>query len=62
MTLPPDLIKIVARVQEKRQSFLEYNFGTLKDDALKTSVRTLSQNDKSMKVREAALEALKVIG
>jgi len=36
MTLPPDLIKIVARVQEKRQSFLEYNFGTLKDDALKT--------------------------
>ena len=34
----------------------------LKDDALKTSVQTLSRNDKSMKVREAALEALKVIG
>ncbi len=34
----------------------------LKDDTLKTSVRTLSEHDKSMKVREAALEALKVIG
>jgi HEAT repeat protein len=34
----------------------------LKDDTLKTSVRTLSQNDKSLKVREAALEALKVMG
>ncbi|HEV3141137.1 MAG TPA: HEAT repeat domain-containing protein, partial [Vicinamibacterales bacterium] len=35
---------------------------TLKDEALKTSVRSLSEHDKSMKVREAALEALKVIG
>jgi len=35
---------------------------TLKDDALKTSVTTLSQTDRSMKVRQAALEALKVIG
>ena len=35
---------------------------TLKDDALKTSVATLSQTDRSMKVRQAALEALKVIG
>jgi len=34
----------------------------LKDDTLKTSVRSLSEHDKSMKVREAALEALKVIG
>src|SRR5713226_5899508 len=35
---------------------------TLKDDALKPSVTTLSQTDRSMKVRQAALEALKVIG
>ena len=35
---------------------------TLKDDALKPSVTTLSQQDRSMKVRQAALEALKVIG
>ena len=35
---------------------------TLKDGALKTSVTTLSQTDRSMKVRQAALEALKVIG
>ena len=34
----------------------------LKDGALKTSVQSLSEHDKSMKVREAALEALKVIG
>jgi hypothetical protein len=34
----------------------------LKDGALKPSVATLSQQDKSMKVREAALEALKQIG
>ena len=35
---------------------------TLKDDSLKPSVTTLSQTDRSMKVRQAALEALKVIG
>jgi HEAT repeat protein len=35
---------------------------TLKDDALKPSVTTLSQSDRSMKVRQAALEALKVMG
>lgn len=35
---------------------------TLKDDSLKPSVTTLSQQDRSMKVRQAALEALKVMG
>jgi hypothetical protein len=35
---------------------------TLKDDALRPSVTTLSQQDRSMKVRQAALEALKVMG
>jgi HEAT repeat protein len=35
---------------------------TLKDEALKPSVMTLSQQDRSMKVRQAAIEALKVIG
>jgi HEAT repeat protein len=35
---------------------------TLKDPSLKPLVSTLSQQDRSMKVREAALEALKVIG
>jgi hypothetical protein len=35
---------------------------TLKDDTLKPSVTTLSQSDRSMKVRQAALEALKVMG
>jgi HEAT repeat protein len=34
----------------------------LKDEALKPTVAALSQQDKSMKVREAALEALKQIG
>jgi HEAT repeat protein len=34
---------------------------TLKDDALKPIVTTISQQDKSMKVRGAALEALKAI-
>ena len=33
--------------------------GALKDDALKASVTSLSQEDRSMKVREAAIEALK---
>jgi signal transduction histidine kinase len=36
MDFPPDLAKIATRVQEKRQAFKEYKFGTLKDDALKT--------------------------
>jgi len=35
---------------------------TLKDESLKPSVTTLSQQDRSMKVRQAALEALKVMG
>ena len=35
---------------------------TLKDETLKASVTSLSQQDRSMKVRQAALEALKVIG
>src|SRR6185295_9984659 len=35
---------------------------TLKEEALKASVTTLSQQDRSMKVRQAAMEALKVIG
>jgi HEAT repeat protein len=35
---------------------------TLKDEALKASVTTLSRQDRSMKVRQAAMEALKVIG
>jgi HEAT repeat protein len=35
---------------------------TLKDESLKPSVMTLSQQDRSMKVRQAALEALKVMG
>lgn len=34
----------------------------LKDDALRPQVTALSQQDRSMKVRQAALEALKVIG
>ena len=35
---------------------------SLKDDALKASVDSLSQQDRSMKVRQAAMEALKVMG
>ncbi len=35
---------------------------TLKDEQLKASVNALSQRDRSMKVRQAALEALKVMG
>ena len=34
----------------------------LKDEALKAPVTTLSQQDRSMKVRQAAIEALKVMG
>jgi hypothetical protein len=34
----------------------------LKDDALKSTVSTLSQSDRSLKVREVALEALKIMG
>ena len=34
----------------------------IKDAALKPAIETLSQQDRSMKVRQAALEALKVIG
>jgi HEAT repeat protein len=35
---------------------------TLKDDTLKASVTNLSQQDRSMKVRQAAIEALRVMG
>jgi HEAT repeats len=35
---------------------------TLRDESLRPSVTTLSQNDRSLRVREAALEALKVMG
>ena len=35
---------------------------TLKDESLKPSVTNLSRSDRSMRVRQAALEALKVIG
>ena len=35
---------------------------TLKDDELRPSVGELSQSDRSLKVRQAALEALKVMG
>jgi HEAT repeat protein len=35
---------------------------TLKDEALKVPVTALSQQDRSMKVRQAAMEALKVMG
>jgi HEAT repeat protein len=35
---------------------------SLKDETLKPSVATLSQQDRSMKVRQAAIEALKVMG
>lgn len=35
---------------------------TLKDESLKPSVTSLSRTDRSMKVRQAALEALKVMG
>jgi hypothetical protein len=35
---------------------------SLKDDALKASVDNLSQHDRSMRVRQAAIEALKVMG
>jgi len=34
----------------------------LKDPSLKPSVNTLSQSDRSLKVREVALEALKIMG
>jgi hypothetical protein len=34
----------------------------IKDSSLKPAIETLSHEDRSMKVRQAALEALKVIG
>ena len=36
MNVPMDLADVAARVKEKWQNFREYNFGTLKDDALMT--------------------------
>jgi hypothetical protein len=35
---------------------------TLKDDSLKPAVTALSESDRSLKVRDAAIEALKVMG
>jgi HEAT repeat protein len=35
---------------------------SLKDDALRPSIESLSQQDRSMKVRQAAIEALKTMG
>jgi hypothetical protein len=34
----------------------------LKDPSVRGAVQTLSQQDRSLKVRQAALEALKVLG
>jgi signal transduction histidine kinase len=36
MDIPGDLAEVSARVKEKRETFREYNFSPLKDDALKT--------------------------
>ena len=36
MDIPMDLAEVAARVKEKRRIFQEYNFGPLKEDALKT--------------------------
>ena len=36
MDFPMDLVEVAVRVKEKRRIFEEYNFGPLKDDALKT--------------------------
>jgi len=36
MDMPTDLAEVAARVKEKQRIFQEYNFGPLKDDALKT--------------------------
>ncbi len=36
MDIPMDLAEVASRVKEKWRNFREYNFGTLKDDALKT--------------------------
>jgi signal transduction histidine kinase len=36
MDIPMDLAEVAARVKEKWRIFREYNFGSLKDDALKT--------------------------
>jgi hypothetical protein len=35
---------------------------TLKDEQLRLTIERLSENDRSMKVRQSALEALKVLG
>ena len=35
---------------------------TLKDEQLRMTIERLSENDRSMKVRQSALEALKVLG
>ena len=36
MDMPMDLADVAARIKEKRRIFQEYNFGPLKDNALKT--------------------------
>jgi HEAT repeat protein len=61
-------VKREVRVDEDRDPIADVMISglraaaTLKDAALKPSVTTLSQSDRSMKVRQAALEALKVMG
>ena len=61
-------VKREVRVDEDRDPIADVMISglraaaTLKDEALKPSVTTLSQSDRSMKVRQAALEALKVMG
>jgi HEAT repeat protein len=56
------------RPDEDRDPIAEVMIGglraaaTLKDESLKARVATLSKTDRSMKVRQAALEALKVMG
>ena len=60
-------VKIVVRADEDRDPIADVMISgvraaaRLKDQSLRTVVTSLSQNDQSMKVREAALEALKVM-
>jgi len=61
-------VKRGARQDEEQDPIADVMIGglraaaTLKDESLRPSVTTLSQNDRSLRVREAALEALRVMG
>ena len=61
-------VKRVVRQDEDRDPIADVMISglraaaTLKDDTLKVSVTNLSLQDRSMKVRQAAIEALKVMG